>query len=50
MPSHRNWMAIGTALLLIVAVVLLVFVVLPQTTSQDLSSNPVEHAPNSGPS
>jgi hypothetical protein len=47
MPAHRNWMTAGTALLLIVAVVLLVFVVLPQSTSQDLSSNPVEHAPTS---
>jgi hypothetical protein len=38
---------IGTALFLIVAIVLLVFVVLPQTASQDLTSNPVEHSPTS---
>ena len=49
--EHRNgpwdWMTFGTALLLIVALVLLVFVVLPQKASQDLSSNPVEHRPTS---
>jgi len=43
-----DWMAFATALVLIVAVVLLVVVLVPQNASEDLSSNPVAHEPTSG--
>jgi hypothetical protein len=41
-----DWVTVGTAAVLIIAVVLLVLVIVPQMASEDLSSNPVEHPAN----